>query len=220
MSRRCAAGASCEPNCKPRWPGSTSCCARRRPVRKSDPVPRRAAQPGLRRARQRRSAGGRAPTASCGVDVAEAMSTTSDPAARAGAILEIDLAGIAANWRLLARQAAPAECAAVVKANGYGLGAAPVARALAASGCRTFFVATLDEGIALRHALGEVPEIAVFNGPLPGTAIEFAAHQLIPVLNEPGQIEEWASLRNSLSAPSPLPNPPPLAGEGRVGALS
>ncbi len=118
---------------------------------------------------------------------------TSDPAARAGAILEIDLAGIAANWRLLAPQAAPASCAAVVKGNGYGLGAAPVARALAAAGCRMFFVATLDEGIALRHTLGETPEIAVFNGPLPRTAAEFAAHQLVPVLNEPGQIAEWAA---------------------------
>ncbi len=119
---------------------------------------------------------------------------TSDPAARAGAILEIDLAGIAANWRLLTRQAAPAQCAAVVKANGYGLGAVPVARALAASGCRMFFVATIDEGIALRHALGEVFEIAVFNGPFPGTAAEFAAHELIPVLNHPGQIAEWAAV--------------------------
>jgi alanine racemase len=123
------------------------------------------------------------------------MSMTSDPAARAGAILEIDLAGIVANWRLLARQAAPALCAAVVKANAYGLGAVPVARALGAAGCETFFVATLDEGIALRHALGDAPEIAVFNGPLPGTASEFAAHDLIPVLNDPGQIEAWASLR-------------------------
>ena len=49
---------------------------------------------------------------------------TSDPAARAGAILEVDLAGIAANWRLVERQAALARCAAVVKANAYGLGAA------------------------------------------------------------------------------------------------
>src|SRR6195256_1280499 len=119
------------------------------------------------------------------------MSTTSDPAARAGAILEIDLAGIAANWRLLAGAAAPARCAAVVKANGYGLGAAPVARALAAAGCRMFFVATLDEGIALRHALGEAPEIAVFNGPLAGTAAEFAPYRLIPVLNDAGQIDTW-----------------------------
>src|SRR6266446_8252451 len=114
-----------------------------------------------------------------------------DPASRAGAILEIDLDGIVANWRLLAQQAAPALCAAVVKANGYGLGAGPVARALVAAGCRLLFVATLDEAIALREAIGDTAEIAVLNGPLPGTAAEFAAHDLIPVLNHPGQIEEW-----------------------------
>jgi alanine racemase len=117
---------------------------------------------------------------------------TSDPAARTGAVLEIDLGGIVENWRLLARMAAPAQCAAVVKANAYGLGAAPVARALREAGCRLFFVASLDEGIGLRKTLGEGIEIAVLNGPLPGTAGEFVAHDLIPVLNEPGQIEEWA----------------------------
>jgi alanine racemase len=42
---------------------------------------------------------------------------SSDPASRAGAILEIDLGGIVANWWLLAQKAAPAACAAVVKAN-------------------------------------------------------------------------------------------------------
>src|SRR3954454_24339510 len=114
-----------------------------------------------------------------------------DPASRAGAVLEIDLGAVAANWRLLAERAAPAACAAVVKANGYGLGAGPVARALAASGVRLFFVATLDEGIALRGALGEGYEIAILNGPFPGTAAEFVAHDLIPVLNHPGQIAEW-----------------------------
>jgi alanine racemase len=115
----------------------------------------------------------------------------SDPASRAGAILEIDLGAIVANWRLLAATAAPAACAAVVKADGYGLGAAPVARALLAAGCRRFFVATLDEGIALREVLGPAPEIAVFNGPLPGSAADFVAAQLIPVLNDPGQIAAW-----------------------------
>jgi alanine racemase len=119
----------------------------------------------------------------------------SDPAARAGAILEIDLGAVVANWRLLAATAAPAVCAAVVKANGYGLGAAPTAAALRAAGCRRFFVATLDEGIALRRALGPGPAVAVFNGPLPGSAAEFAAAGLTPVLNSPTQVEEWSSLR-------------------------
>src|SRR5437764_8051882 len=113
---------------------------------------------------------------------------SADNAARAGAVLEIDLGAVVANWRFLAAKAAPAQCAAVVKANGYGLGAAPVAKALIAAGCRLFFVATLDEGIALRHALGEATEILVLNGPLPGTEAEFAATNLIPVRNAAGQI--------------------------------
>src|SRR5580698_11461821 len=118
----------------------------------------------------------------------------SDPATRAGAVLEIDLGAIVANWRLLAVKAAPAVCAAVVKANGYGLGAARVAQALSAAGCARFFVATLDEGIALREALGSAPEIAVFNGPMPGATTEFVPARLIPVLNDPGQIKAWAAL--------------------------
>src|SRR3954452_21536957 len=117
-----------------------------------------------------------------------------NPALRGGAVLEIDLGAVAANWRLLAERAAPAACAAVVKANGYGLGAGPVACALAASGARLFFVATLDEGIALREALGGGYEIAILNGPFPGTAAEFVAHDLIPVLNDPGQIQAWARI--------------------------
>ncbi len=120
------------------------------------------------------------------------MSGAAHAAARATAILEIALGAIVANWRLLAETAAPAECMAVVKADGYGLGAAPVARALAAAGCRGFFVATLDEGIALRSVLGAAVEIAVLNGPLPRTAAEFADNALIPVLNDPGQIAGWA----------------------------
>src|SRR3981189_2560733 len=113
---------------------------------------------------------------------------SSDPAARAGALLEIDLGAIVSNWRLLAERAAPAQCAAVVKANAYGLGAASVTRALAAAGCRLFFVATLDEGIALRAELGPQPELAAFHGPPPGPAAAFAAQRLVPVLSGCGQI--------------------------------
>src|SRR3954452_4140433 len=121
-------------------------------------------------------------------------------ASRASAVLEVDLGAVAANWRLLAGRAAPAACAAVVKANGYGLGAGPVARALAASGVRLFFVATLDEGIGLREALGEGYEIAILNGPFPSTASEFVAHDLIPVLNHPGQIADWLVRSRGLPA--------------------
>jgi alanine racemase len=111
--------------------------------------------------------------------------------ARAGAVLEIDLAAIAENWRRIkARLAPPTDCAAVVKADAYGLGMARVAPALAAAGCGLFCVATIDEGIALRR---QVPgaEIAVFNGLLPRTGSEFSRARLIPVLNGLGQIAAW-----------------------------
>jgi alanine racemase len=126
-----------------------------------------------------------------------------DPADRASAVLEIDVAGVVANWRFLAQRVAPADCAAVVKADGYGLGAAVVAGALAAAGCRRFFVATLDEALDLRKTLPEPCEIVVLNGPVPGSAEEFAQSRVVPVLNDPGQIVEWqrlAAMRGPLPA--------------------
>lgn len=125
-----------------------------------------------------------------------------DRCERAAAVLEIDLAAVVANWRLLAERVGPAECAAVVKADGYGLGAVPVAQALAAAGCRLFFVATLDEGLALRKAAPQACEIAVLHGPPPNSAAEFAEAGLVPVLNDPGQVAEW---RRIAARRGPLP---------------
>ena len=111
--------------------------------------------------------------------------------ARASSLLEIDLDAIAANWQQLAAMVGgPARCAAVVKADAYGLGAAYVAPALAAAGCRLFFVATVEEGAALRRALRDV-EIAVLNGPAPAPPASFKAARLMPVLNDLAQIERW-----------------------------
>src|SRR6185437_12383694 len=110
---------------------------------------------------------------------------------RAGAVLEVDLAAIVENWRRLAARLAPgASCAAVVKADAYGLGMARVAPRLAAAGCRLFFVATIDEGIALRRVLPGI-EIAVLGGFLPGTGGEFTRTRLIPVLNSADEIDAW-----------------------------
>ena len=78
-------------------------------------------------------------------------------------VLTIDLGAIVDNWRLLAARARPAEAAAAVKADAYGLGMARVAPALAAAGARTFFVATAAEGKALR-ALLPGPDIGLRGG--------------------------------------------------------
>ena len=64
-------------------------------------------------------------------------------AREASGVLTIDLAALAENYRLIARRAPGAQCAGVVKADGYGLGIEPVARTLWEAGCRVFFIATL-----------------------------------------------------------------------------
>jgi alanine racemase len=114
--------------------------------------------------------------------------------AAAPALLTIDLDAICANWRLLAARVRPAACAAVVKANAYGLGAAPVALALYRAGCREFFVALVDEGVNLRAALPPNALVYVLQGPLPGAEQACLAHGLVPVLNDLHQIERWQSL--------------------------
>jgi len=120
----------------------------------------------------------------------------------AGAVLTIDLDAIAANYRLLRDRAAPAECAAVVKANAYGLGAEKVVPALAAQGCRTFFVAHVDEGIVVRRALAEAgdgiapesePAVYVLNGPPRNAETVLAEHRLTPVLNSLADVDAWSA---------------------------
>lgn len=108
-------------------------------------------------------------------------------------ILTVDLAAIAANYRSLRARLQGAACAGVVKADGYGLGAARIAPALAAAGCRDFFVAHLGEGLGIRRGLAAGEAIYVLNGVLAGEDSEFAARDLIPVLNDLAQVEAWTA---------------------------
>ena len=121
-----------------------------------------------------------------------------DPAARrACAFLTIDLAAIAANYRRLQSEAAGARTAAVVKADAYGLGAARVGPALARAGAESFFVAHLDEAIALRAALADdAPQAAihVLNGPMAGAEADYLAHRIVPVLNSLDDLALWQRL--------------------------
>ncbi len=108
----------------------------------------------------------------------------------AGGILTIDLGAIVANWHELGRRAMPSECAAVIKANGYGCGIEPVARTLTAAGCKTFFVADLSEARRVRAVVAE-PAIYVLNGLLPGTAAAFAENNARPVIGSLVELAEW-----------------------------
>lgn len=103
--------------------------------------------------------------------------------------LTIDLAAIAANWRLLGALHPSGPVGAVLKADGYGLGAAPIARALHAAGCRHFFVAHLSEAMPL-----DLPGamVAVLNGLWPGDAPAYAARGIAPVLGSLAEIDDWA----------------------------
>ncbi len=109
---------------------------------------------------------------------------------RANALLEIDLDAIAANWRLLRARHPSGAVAGVVKADGYGLGARPVVARLHREGCRHFFVAQLDEALALTGAAPEAM-LAVLNEPIPGSEPEYAARGIWPVLGSLAAIERW-----------------------------
>jgi alanine racemase len=103
------------------------------------------------------------------------------------ATLTIHLNALTANWRALDAMTS-CETAAVVKADGYGLGVARVATALARAGARRFFVAVAKEGAAVRDALGPGPVISVFSGHMDGDTDLIRAHHLTPILNSVDQM--------------------------------
>lgn len=109
----------------------------------------------------------------------------------AGAHLTIDLGALQENYRLLRDLAAPAECAASVKANAYGLGIERVGPALYKAGCRRFFVALPSEGITLRRLLPKA-KINILHGLLPETESAYLEYGLDPVLNSLEDIRTWS----------------------------
>lgn len=115
-----------------------------------------------------------------------------DPGRRLSARLLVDPDAIARNYARLAALAPGAETAAVVKADAYGLGTPAVARRLVREGCRTFFVATADEGAELRRALGDgEAEIWVLNGYAPSLRAQFVEQRLGAVLNSKSELEAF-----------------------------
>ena len=120
------------------------------------------------------------------------FATSKTPAyALAGAVLTIDLDAVRENYRRLKARLGPVACAGVVKANGYGLGAEMIARALRDEGCNDYFVAHVGEGLSLRSALGAEPAIYVLNGLPPGSEDDAAHAGLRPVLDSLEQLAAW-----------------------------
>jgi alanine racemase len=121
----------------------------------------------------------------------------SRPAAPAAGRLTIDLAALTANWRLLASKARGAECAAVVKANAYGIGCEPAIRTLAAAGCKTFFVANLGEA-EIARAVAPQAVIYILEGLLQGASRRLFEACARPVLASLAEIEEWTAFGRSV----------------------
>ncbi|MDQ0315610.1 alanine racemase [Amorphus orientalis] len=109
----------------------------------------------------------------------------------AGARLTIDLAALASNWRMLRDTAQTAQCAAVVKGDGYGIGLERAVDALWSAGCGTFFVALPEEGMRLREVLPGAT-VYVLNGLFRGAEADYCEAKLIPVLGSPGEVEDWS----------------------------
>ena len=107
-----------------------------------------------------------------------------------GGTLTIDLAAIAANWQTLTRRLITVECAAVVKANGYGLGLKPVVAALAQAGCKTFFVADIAEARVVRTG-AKAATIFVLHGFMLECAEAFIELDVRPVINSMTELAEW-----------------------------
>lgn len=108
--------------------------------------------------------------------------------------LTIDLDALAWNHGVLREAAAGAEVAPVVKSDGYGLGAGPVGRRLWREGARSFFVARLEEGEALRAALDAPARIYVLDGLTGGAWPRLKANALVPVLMSLEQVQAAAAL--------------------------
>lgn len=105
--------------------------------------------------------------------------------------LRIDIQAIVANWKALAARAPGARAAAVVKADGYGLGAARIVPALYEAGARDFFVALAREGQAIRPHLPDDARINVLSGHMEGAPLD----GLVPVINSAAQFFRDRTMR-------------------------
>ncbi len=118
--------------------------------------------------------------------------------------LEIDLDALVANLRLLGRLAGPGvPLRPVVKADAYGHGAVPIARALEGAGADGFCVAAIDEAMELRAGGVERPILVLY--PVPASWAAEAAHSRIAVTaSDPLLLDELLAAAAALPPGLPL----------------
>lgn len=115
--------------------------------------------------------------------------------------LLVDLRALRENYRSLAARTA-AECAGVVKADAYGFGLAPVARALAEAGCRTFFTAFTGEAAALRALLPGV-SIYVLSPLVESEGPRLLGERLVPCIYDAAGAAAWSALGDAAGSSVP-----------------
>ena len=117
--------------------------------------------------------------------------------------VDVDLSALITNFERLAAASVGATPAAVMKCDGYGLGAIAAARVLAKrKNCQVFFVAHAIEGVQLRAGLADLApgaEIFVLNGPIGDLQIYHDA-RLTPVLNSLDQAKQWVEAHPDMPA--------------------
>lgn len=108
-------------------------------------------------------------------------------------VLKVNLSALRRNWRVMRERFSGQDCGAVVKANAYGLGVAPVVQSLFSEGCRQFFVATFDEAIQIKRLIPESVDIFVLQGVCPGMEQRFCDEDLVPVIFSVGMLRRWVN---------------------------
>jgi len=106
--------------------------------------------------------------------------------------IEVDLSALVANARTVLARNPGVRLLPMVKADAYGLGAVPVAKALESLDPWGFGVATVEEGAALRRAGIRRPILVV--APTAGALEEAKAQRLTPGLGCDAQLERWLAI--------------------------
>ena len=119
-----------------------------------------------------------------------------------GGRLTVDLGALKANYQLLQMHTGVAETAAVVKANAYGLGVDIVVPALVSAGCKTLYVAQIDEGIEVRKLAPDARIFVIYGAPK-GTETTLLAHNLMPLICSAEQLDRWGQYIRKVATPCP-----------------
>jgi alanine racemase len=122
------------------------------------------------------------------------MSSASDSYAPAELIIDLD--ALSSNYRRMQKELRDTECAAVVKADAYGIGAKIIAPVLYKAGAKSFFFANLNEALEVRTEMKE-GDFYVFNGLSDAGPDVFIEHGMFPVLNSLSQLQTWHAAANN-----------------------